>query len=137
MRLLRRSLSGYCVLDLDGSGALDIHATLDDARTCADWLAERDAEVAREYSERWQAAVSHNEDRDTARQELRQARQAAAAIVQAWREQRIAGALVPAVCDVLRARYDQARDDMSAALDAIERATDAIAALDMAGEFCP
>lgn len=98
-------------------------------------MAERDAEEAREHDEKWQEANDAANDREDARRELREARRKAAGAVAALRAQREAGAVVPALCDVLRDVVTQCRQDMRDALGVVQARTQTIAGLGMAGEF--
>lgn len=107
-----------------------------DAARDADSLAEREAETAREYDEKWQAASTANDDRGTAREELKQARAEASNAIMALRQQRAGtGYVAPMVCDLIRAKLDECRDDMRRAIKTIAEKTDEIADLEMQGEF--
>jgi hypothetical protein len=128
------SLADYCVLELDGCGCLAIYADAKEAARAADGMAESNAESARNYDERWQAARDHADARDEARGALRAARADASRVVAAWRAQRTAGALAPAVCELLRAQFDAARERMSEELETLATESDAIDTLSMRGE---
>ena len=98
-------------------------------------LAESDAEDAREHDAKWQEASRHNDERDDARCELKDARQVARDAIAALREQRALSNVAPKVCELLRATIATARADMRRAIARIESETAAIAELGMAGEF--
>lgn len=101
-----------------------------DAARAALSLAERDAEEAREYDEKWQEASSANDARDAARDELKAARAEAVRIITASRT-----CFDGAILAILRDKVQECRDDMRTALETIAEKTDAIAALDMSEEF--
>lgn len=129
-----RRATGYVVLEHDGRG-LVTYDDEEDAARAADALAESAAEEAREYSERWREASDADADRDAARDALRDARAAAGNVIHAWRAQMKAGPAAPEICELLRGKLADARDDMRRALRDIRKAADRIAGLDMAGEF--
>lgn len=129
-----RRATGYVVLEHDGRGLVTYDDKADAARA-ADGLAESNAEDAREYSERWNAASVADSEREDARQELSDARTEAGNVLHAWRAQQSAGPLAPEVCQVLRGKLEDARDDMRRALEGIREAADRIEELGMEGEF--
>lgn len=129
-----RRATGYVVLEHDGRG-LVTYADKENAARAADALAESAAAEAREYSERWTAASDADADRDTARDALRNARAAASNVLHAWRAQLRAGPAAPEVCQLLRGKLEDARDDMRRALADIRKAAERIDGLGMAGEF--
>lgn len=130
--------SGYVVLEC-GRHGLELYDDKDDAARAADGLAERMAEEAREYSERWNEASRANDGREQARAGLRAARATASRIVAALRE---LPPLSPDHADPysiaraqLRASLDDARGTMREALEKIAEHTARIASLNMASEF--
>ena len=129
-----RTMTGYCVLEHDGA-KLVTYDTKEDAARAANRMAEDEAEEAREYDERWQEASRANDDRDSARTELAEARAEAANIINAWRDQRAVGPLTESVCTMLRKQVDDARRDMRKAIADIKSYTADINALGMEGEF--
>lgn len=131
----QENVSGYCVLELDVRGRLATYDTAEDAARAGDALAQSCAETEFEYQERWREAQRHDEAREEARRDLAAAHGRARGIVDAWREQRNAGALVPAVCAILREQFDSARAAMREALETIADETAEIERLGMAGEF--
>lgn len=112
----------------------DLCRDMKDAARSALSLAENAAEKSHEYDERWQEASRADSERDEAREELKQARADARLVVAALRQQRAQG-VAPMVCDLLRAKMQECRNDMQRAIETIREKTDAIAALDMQGEF--
>lgn len=56
-------------------------------------------------------------------------------IIRAWRDQLKTGPLSPAVCGILRADLEEAREHMRTAIEEARNASARIAELDMAGEF--
>lgn len=138
--------SDYLVLVTLGNGQPEIFSgdnpgnswddceALDDAARAADHLAEKNAETAREYDEKWQDASQASDERDTARDELKQARADARLAIAALRQQRALG-VAPMVCDMLRAKVQECRKEMRESLETIAKKTNAIASLDMQGEF--
>lgn len=121
---------------LDASrGRVRTFSTERDAARAADELARVHAEEEREHSEKWQEASRANDEREEAREELKAAREEARRLVAALREQREAGAIVPALCEVLRAKVEECRETMREALGRIARHGEAIEELGMAGEF--
>ena len=129
-----RRATGYVVLEHDGRG-LVTYDDKEDAARAADGLAESNAEDAREYSERWNAASIADNEREDARQALSDARTEAGNVLHAWRAQQSAGPLAPEVCQVLRGKLEDARDDMRRALRDIASAAEKIADAGMQGEF--
>lgn len=106
-----------------------------DAAGAADELARIYAEEEREHDEKWQEASRANDEREEAREALKAARAEASRLVAALREQRKAGAIVPALCDVLRDKVQACREAMREALEAIADKAAEIERLGMAGEF--
>ena len=129
-----RRATGYVVLEHDGRD-LVTYDDKEDAARAADGLAEIKAEEAREYSERWTAASDADADRDAARDELRDAHTAAGNVIHAWRAQLKAGPAAPEICELLRGKLGDARDDMRRALEGIREAAERIDAVGMGGEF--
>lgn len=133
---VERFLAGY--VDADGDRAIIEPEAFDDERDAArraDHMAERDAEEEREHDERWAEANNANDDREAAREELKAARAEARRMVAALREQRAQGSIVPALCDVLRAKVAECRETMREALETIAKHSDRIEELGMKGEF--
>jgi hypothetical protein len=136
--------SGYPVLCRNDDGSIEIFTAdpsegdkpegLKDAARAADSLAERNAEKEREHSERWHEAQKASEARDEARDDLRKARADASLVIAALRQQRAQG-VAPMVCDLLRTKMQECRDEMRAAIESISEHTDRIESLGMQGEF--
>jgi hypothetical protein len=124
---------GYVMLECE-RGALAFYDDKEDAARAGDGLAERMAEDAREYSERWQEASGHASDRYDARKDLKNARHAARVVVKALRETKDATGL-DATRALLRDELAQRRDAMREALQRIAECSEKIADLDMTGEF--
>lgn len=121
-----------------GESSWDKPEGLRDACIAADHMAERDAEKAREHDEKWQEASRANDDRETAREELKMARLSAKSAIRACRELRAAGVNCDAIESaqvIILCQYRKARAIMRAALETIAEKTDAIAELDMEREF--
>ena len=119
-----------------GESSWDKPEGLQDACIAADRMAEHDAKESREHDEKWQEASRASFERDEAREELKQARAEASNAIMALRQQRAGtGYVAPMVCDLIRAKLDECRDDMREALETIAEKTGAIAELDMSEEF--
>lgn len=130
--------SGYVVLEC-ARGSLVTYDDKEDAARAGDELARIEAEKAREYSERWQAARRHDDERDEARNKMKGRRAEARLIVAALRE---LPSVVEGVADrfsiaraQLSAGLDDAHGDMREAIGEIREHTEAIEQLDMTGEF--
>lgn len=106
-----------------------------DAAIRADEMAERDAEESREYSERWSEARHADDERESARHDLRAARLDARLTIAAWRNQKETCPLVDSICAMLRGRLDDARREMREALEKIQLSSGRIAELGMREEF--
>lgn len=128
------SMSRYAVLDC-ARGRVRTFTSAKGAACCARNLAESHAEESREYDEKWQEASRANDEREEARDELKAAREEARCMVAALRAQRAEGAIVPALCDVLRAKVAECRERMRDALTTIRAKVEKIEELGMAGEF--
>lgn len=126
--------AGTVTLDTS-RGRVCTFSTERDAARAADELARIHAEEEREYSEKWQEARRHDDEREEAREELKVAREEARRMVDALRQQRSAGTIVPALCDVLRAKVRDCHEGMRRALRSIAEHGDAIEELGMTGEF--
>lgn len=126
---------GYVVLECD-RGALVMYDEKEDAARAGDALAERMAEDAREYDERWQEARRHDDERDDARGELKRAALDAREAIDALREQQATQVNTPEnTCTLIRRQYESARGRMRAALRTIAEASKNIHSLGMNGEF--
>ena len=64
----------------------DAYANARDAAIRADSMAERDAEESREHAAKWQEASRHDNEREDARQELKDARMSARSALRSLRE---------------------------------------------------
>lgn len=121
------------LFDMDGNKETDGYSLARDVKDAARTAlscAENAAETAREYDEKWQAASTANDDRDTAREELKQARAEAVKVITASR-----ACFDGAILAILRDKVRECRDDMRRAIETIAEKTDEIADLDMQGEF--
>lgn len=124
-----------------GSPQINRYELCSDARDAARdalRMAERDAEESRQYSERWHEASRHDNEREDARQELKDARSAAQVNIARIRELLAAGVDSNAIGQtraMLESYIAKNRTNMRRAIATIERETAAIAELDMQGEF--
>ena len=101
-------------------------------------LAESDAEDAREHDAKWQEASRHNEQREDARRDMKDARLSARSALRSMRELIAARVDCDAIEEtrvILSAKLQRARADMRRAIATIESETQAIAELGMAREF--
>lgn len=128
------SVSGYAVLST-WRGLPRYFTSAEGAASFAASLAESHANESREYDERWQEASRANDEREEAREALKAARAEASRLVAALREQRKAGAIMPALCDVLRDKVRACREAMREALETIADKAAEIDRLGMAGDF--
>ena len=120
-----RYLAGWEATGNDYYHILDHHAydDADDAWRAADSMAERDAEREWEYQTRYSEAAAIASDRDTERDNLRDAHTTARDLVATLRELSADARSRPAVCAMLR----DCRARMAAALRAIATHTAALA----------
>lgn len=101
-------------------------------------FAERDAEESREHAAKWQEASRHDNEREDARQELKDARMSARSALRSLRELIAARVSCDAIEEtrvILSTKLQRARANMRRAIATIERETAAIAELGMQGEF--
>jgi hypothetical protein len=117
---------GYSVLSCS-NGVLDTFDCPEDAARAADHLAERNAEEAREYSERWQEASNCADEIESAKQDAKGARENFRAFMDSAR----AGIHEAS----MRKLAATARIDHNEAIRTILANRERIAELDMQGEF--
>ena len=134
-----RFLAGY---DASGWDTVRVERVVyddeNDAWRAADAMAQQDAEEERAYSERWHAANLADNDRNEAREALRDARKDARDAIKAARELSAAGVACEAIEQtraILADKVAAARRDMRRALTDIASAAERIEAADMTGEF--
>lgn len=110
--------AGSLFLDAD-NGRILVHDSKEDAASYADSLAEKCAELDREF---------YNADsmQQAAGEKMRQACESAAEITRISREQRKIGPMAPAVREVLWREMRAAREDLRAALGEMAEANDAM-----------
>jgi hypothetical protein len=120
----------YVILETCGRN-LATYDEKEEAARAGDELARINADREREYSEKWEEAVQHDQQRDDARKALRDANACARQTIAALRDAGMGPKGRAVVLRTLRHERQEARE----ALRAIRDASASIAALDMGGAF--
>lgn len=107
--------TGYAMLCANGN-ALELFDDEDEAARAADRLAERLADTEREYQRGWREASDLQGEVYELESAVKTERAKAKAVAKALRDQQQVGALANSVCNILREKFNAARECFSDAL---------------------